>query len=60
MRIEICGGIASGKTSLANSLKKYGFYAVHEQLGNITFLDEFYSNPELFKFETEISFLYVI
>lgn len=57
MRIEICGGIASGKTTLANSLKKMGFDAAFEHLGSTSFLDEFYSNPELFTFETEISFL---
>lgn len=57
MRIEICGGIASGKTTLSNSLKEYGFAIVNEKLGNTSFLDEFYSNPELFTFETEISFL---
>ena len=57
MRIEICGGIASGKTTLANSLGKLGFSVANEKLGNTSFLDEFYSNPELFKFETEISFL---
>lgn len=57
MRIEICGGIASGKTTLANSLGKLGFSVANEKLGDTSFLDEFYSNPELFKFETEISFL---
>lgn len=57
MRIEICGGIASGKTTLANSLKEYGFCVANEKIGGTSFLDEFYSNPELFTFETEISFL---
>lgn len=57
MRIEICGGIASGKTTLANSLKEYGFGIANEKLGDTSFLDEFYANPELFTFETEISFL---
>lgn len=57
MRIEICGGIASGKTTLANSLGKLGFDVANEKLGSTSFLDEFYSNPELFTFETEISFL---
>ena len=57
MRIEICGGIASGKTTLANSMEKFGFGIANEKLGSTSFLDEFYSNPELFTFETEISFL---
>lgn len=57
MRIEICGGIASGKTTLANSLGKLGFSVANEKLGDTSFLDDFYSNPELFTFETEISFL---
>ena len=57
MRIEICGGIASGKTTLANSMKELGFDVANEKLGSTSFLDEFYSNPELFTFETEISFL---
>ncbi len=57
MRIEICGGIASGKTTLANALGKFGFDVANEKLGNTSFLDEFYANPALFTFETEVSFL---
>lgn len=57
MRIEICGGIASGKTSLANYLGKVGYSVANEKLGSSSLLEEFYSNPELFTFETEISFL---
>lgn len=57
MRIEICGGIGSGKTTLANSLGKFGFSVANEKVDSTSFLDEFYSNPELFAFETEISFL---
>lgn len=57
MRIEICGGIASGKSTLTNMLGEEGFYTVYENLTEVPFLDEFYSNPDLFTFETEISFL---
>lgn len=57
MRIEICGGIASGKTSLANYLGKAGYSVANEKLGSSSLIEEFYSNPELFTFETEISFL---
>ncbi len=56
-RIEICGGIGSGKTSLAGVLEKKGFLAVYEQFQDNPFLNEFYANNgEDGALETEIAF----
>lgn len=57
MRIEICGGIAAGKTTLSKLLTDIGIHAVNEQFEVNPFLKEFYAIPDLFSFETEISFL---
>src|SRR6267154_1550314 len=56
-RIEICGGIASGKTTLARVMRRAGHHAVFENFRLNPFIKNFYSNPELYSFETEISFL---
>lgn len=45
-RIEICGGIASGKTSLAQILEKEGFLSIYERFEDNPFLNEFYTNSE--------------
>lgn len=55
-RIEICGAIAAGKTTLANAFSKNNNYTIFEDFSKISMLDDFYSNPSLFSFETEISF----
>lgn len=56
-RIEICGGIASGKTSLANILEKNGFgLGVYEEFSKNPFWKEFYKNQGKYIFETEITF----
>lgn len=57
MRIEICGGIAAGKTTLAKSFKQLGYDCIFEDFSSVPFLDDFYSDPETFSFETELSFL---
>lgn len=59
MRIEICGGIASGKTTLTSMMQKYlkNSVAVHEDITSSCFLDDFYKNPQYYAFETEIAFL---
>ena len=54
MRIEICGGIAAGKTTLAITLEKLGYRCVYEDLTSLKILKEFYSDPSLYTFETEI------
>lgn len=57
MFVEICGGIASGKTTLATQLAKAGFVGIFEQFQNNPFWQAFYQNPEETAFETEITFL---
>lgn len=55
-RIEICGAIAAGKTTLANAFSKINGNIILEDFSKISMLDDFYSNPISFAFETEISF----
>lgn len=55
-RIEICGGIASGKTTLA-SLLRPKFTDILEDFSANPFFDQFYKNPSEVAFETEITFL---
>lgn len=57
MRIEICGGIATGKTTLTKQLSHMGFAGVFEDFSSIVFLSDFYETPELYTYETEIAFL---
>lgn len=57
LRIEICGGIASGKTSLATLLGQHGFQSQLENFASNPFFSDFYSNPSSYAFETEITFL---
>lgn len=57
MRIEICGGIASGKSTLARLLSSFQLQALYEDFKNNPFLDDFYGIPERFAFETEITFI---
>lgn len=56
-RLEICGGIASGKTTLARLLQRAGFTPVLEEFRRNPFLDAFYTNPVRYAVETELSFL---
>lgn len=45
-RVEICGGIATGKTSLARSLSYHGhYYLVEERFREIPFWEKFYEAP---------------
>lgn len=55
-RIEICGAIASGKTTLANAYSRFGQNTEFEDFSKISMLDDFYSDPLSVAFETEISF----
>lgn len=57
MRIEVCGGIASGKTTFASLLGSTGMCSVLENFQANPFLELFYSDAEKFAFETEITFL---
>lgn len=59
MRIEVCGGIASGKTTFVKAIGTYltRFSTVYEDFSSNTFLDDFYKNVSRYAYETEISFL---
>ena len=58
-RIEICGIIASGKTSLAKLVAESvpGVEAIYENFSENPFLESFYQSPDKYAFETEITFL---
>lgn len=56
-RIEVCGGIASGKTTLAALLAKLDIRPIFENFQANPFLHAFYADPINTAFETEISFL---
>ena len=55
-RIEICGAIASGKTTLARAFLMQEYNIELEDFSKISMLDDFYSDPLSVSFETEISF----
>lgn len=56
-RIEICGGIASGKTSLTKLLEISNIGTpIYENFQSNYFWKAFYQNPGKYIFETEISF----
>lgn len=57
MRIEICGGIATGKTTLCHVLSSQGFSSYCEQFQENPFWRDFYDDPVKFAFETELTFL---
>ena len=54
--IEICGGIASGKTTFSNIFDSKGLTPVFEDFKKSPFWQAFYLNPGKYIFETEISF----
>src|SRR3954447_11075813 len=56
-RVEICGGIASGKTTLANLLGSSERMVVREDFSSNPFWRAFYDDPNNTAFETEITFL---
>ena len=55
-RIEVCGGIASGKTTLAHLLGQLNLSTIYEDFRANPFWGAFYVNPILTAFETEITF----
>ncbi len=57
MRIEVCGGIASGKTTFAEIFHNSATFPVLEKFEINPFLAAFYTNPPAYAFETEITFL---
>lgn len=57
IKIEVSGGIASGKTSFSQLLSKVGFHTVYESFTTNPFWEAFYTDPSRYAFETEISFV---
>lgn len=56
-RIEICGGISAGKTTLASRMALFGIPCNLERFRDNPFWRQFYKRPRLVAFETEITFL---
>lgn len=56
-RIEVCGGIASGKTTLATLLLQRGIRPVLEDYRTNPFWEQFNLSPKSVAFETELTFL---
>lgn len=54
--IEICGGIAAGKTTLCQRLSERGLRTVFEDFQTNPFWKDFYNDPQKYAFETELSF----
>ncbi len=57
VRIEVCGGIASGKTTFANLMRQIGVETILEDFTINPFWKAFYADPVKYTFETEVSFL---
>lgn len=57
LRIDICGGIASGKTTLARLLSSINIHPIYEDFSANPFFKDFYRDPKANAFETEITFL---
>ena len=55
--IEVCGGIAAGKTTFAALFGSYYLEPLFEDFKKSPFWDAFYCNPGKYIFETEISFV---
>jgi len=56
LRIELVGGLGVGKTAMARIFEKYGVTPVYEDLSQIKFLPESYTNPALYGFPAQLSF----
>lgn len=54
--VEICGGIATGKTTFAYLLRNIGFHPVLERFEDNPFFEMFYQEPQMVAFETEVTF----
>jgi deoxyadenosine/deoxycytidine kinase len=57
MRIEVIGGIASGKSTLAAALGDAGMQIVAEEFSKNPFFEQFYKDPAGYAFEAEITYL---
>ncbi|WP_419174442.1 deoxynucleoside kinase [Desulfosediminicola sp.] len=56
-RTEICGNIASGKTTLCQNLFNIDRLPIYEKFQDNPFYKAFYLNPSAYSFETELTFL---
>lgn len=56
-RIEICGNIASGKTTFVDKFHKIEYLKIFEEFKKNPFYEDFYQDPQTYSFETEITFL---
>jgi deoxyadenosine/deoxycytidine kinase len=56
-RFEICGNIASGKTTLCQGMAKKGYLPIFEDFQINPFFKDFYTDPVAYSFETEVTFL---
>lgn len=59
MFVEVCGPIASGKTTFVRAFSAHGGVPVHERYQENPFLVSFYSDPARFSLETELCFLLI-
>lgn len=57
MRIEVIGGIASGKSTLVAILGDAGIQTVAEEFSQNPFFEQFYADPSGYAFEAEITYL---
>ncbi len=56
-RVEVLGGIASGKTTLAALFESENATPIFENFKANPFWEQFYEDPKRFAFETEVTFL---
>jgi deoxyadenosine/deoxycytidine kinase len=54
--VEICGGIAFGKTTLAHLIRGLNFQVLFEDFAANPFFSAFYEDPAAYSFEAEITF----
>jgi deoxyguanosine kinase len=57
VRIEVCGGIASGKTTIGAACEEVGLAVRHERFDENPFFEKFYADPEAYAFEAELTYL---
>jgi len=55
--VEVCGGIASGKTTFASLMTRIYLFPIFEDFKKSPFWEAFYRNPGKYIFETEVSFI---
>jgi deoxyadenosine/deoxycytidine kinase len=57
MRVEIIGGMGTGKTTLCQQLSHHGVNCVYEKLQNNPYLDLSYKDPQAFGFYSQMTFV---